>query len=66
MASVKDSITSGLPSQEQNVGGGTSGSNEMPTRSRIGNFEIHVQESGEDIDEGRMAPAANYTEEKGS
>ena len=66
VANVKDSITSRLPFQEKNVGGGASGSGGMPTWSTIGKFGVHKREGGKDAEEDKkLVVMANKTEEKG-
>ena len=65
LANVRDSVTSRLPSQEQNVGRGASGFGGLPMWSRIGQAEVYTQKSGEDAEEEqKMAPVATKTRRK--
>ena len=64
-ASVKDSITSGLPSREQNVGVEASRSSGQLTLSMMGQSKVYTL-AGEDArDDEKVALVANKTEQKG-
>ena len=51
VANVKDSVTSGLPSQEQTMGGGATGFGGALAWIRIGQSAIYTQKSGEDTED---------------
>ena len=65
VASVKDSITSRLPSHEQNLGVEASSSGGIPVWSSMGQFRVYGQKAGNDAEEVEKRRSCHLTQKKG-
>ena len=65
VASVKDSITPGLLSHEQNLGAKASGFGGIPVWSSMGQFRVYGQKAGNDAKEVEKTAFVPFNPEKG-